>query len=92
MSIQVLGTGCATCKTLFEVTEQIALELNLGKVEYITDLAKMVDMGIMASPALVVDGEVKATGKMSREKVKEILTQNKTELEPQSGCSCDGCC
>lgn len=92
MSIQVLGTGCASCKSLFEVTQQIATELNLGTVEYITDLAKMVEMGIMSSPALVVDGEVKATGKISPEKVKQVLTQNKIELEPSSGCSCGGCC
>ena len=58
MKIQVLGSGCANCKRLYEMTSQLVKELNLdAKVEYITDVSKIVKMGIMSSPVLAVNGK-----------------------------------
>ena len=58
MKIQVLGSGCTNCKRLYEMTSQLVKELNLdAKVEYITDVSKIVEMGIMSSPVLAVNGK-----------------------------------
>lgn len=77
MHIQVMGTGCPTCKTLFERTKEAAALLGVPEeVEYITDVEKIVDAGIMHSPALVVDGKPVLTGSLPTiEKIKEILRQ-----------------
>lgn len=90
-SIQVLGSGCPTCKQLFETTKKIAAELKTDlEVEYITDITKMIEMGIMSSPALVVDGKIVLTGAGHQENsIKEALTELS---EKESGCtSCSGC-
>lgn len=58
MKIQVLGSGCPTCKKLYELTKQAVQELNLSvEVEYITDISKIIEMGVMSSPVLAVDGK-----------------------------------
>ncbi|MGB9883205.1 MAG: thioredoxin family protein, partial [Microgenomates group bacterium] len=58
MKIQVLGSGCATCKALYELTKQAVEELGLkDEVEYITDISKIIEMGIMQSPVLAIDGK-----------------------------------
>ena len=63
MKIQVLGSGCATCHKLFELTKKAVAELGLDiQVEYITDVSKIVEMGVMSSPVLAIDGEPVLTG------------------------------
>lgn len=65
MNIQILGTGCPKCNKLTEVTESAAKELGLDyQIEKITDINAIVAMGVMMTPALVVDGEVKFSGKV----------------------------
>jgi len=57
-TIQVFGSGCPTCKRLHERTEQAVKELGLEvKVEYVTDVQRLMDLGVMQSPVLAVDGE-----------------------------------
>jgi small redox-active disulfide protein 2 len=75
MEIQVLGSGCPTCKKLFETTKKIAADLGLGaEVEYITDIAKMVEMGVMQSPVLAIDGKPVLTGgSHSEEEIKKVI-------------------
>lgn len=75
MRIQVLGTGCPKCKKLAETVEAAVKELGLdSKVEKVTDLNEMVRMGVMTTPALVVDGKVKVAGKVpSVEDIKKLL-------------------
>jgi small redox-active disulfide protein 2 len=79
MTIQVLGTGCPTCKKLFERTQQAALELNLGvAVEYVDDIEKIMAMGVMSSPVLAVDGKAVLVGQLpGLDKIKELLSTNK---------------
>ncbi len=63
--IQVLGAGCPRCQQLTDVAEQGALELGLEyEIDKITDMEKIQGMGVMITPALAVDGDVKVVGKV----------------------------
>lgn len=76
MNIQVLGSGCATCKKLFELTQEAVKQLKLDeKVEYITDISKLIELGVMSSPVLAIDGKPVMVGFVPDiEKIKELLT------------------
>ena len=73
--IQILGTGCAKCAKLKENVDVAVAELGVdATVEKIEDIMKITDFGVMTTPALVVDGEVKASGKLlSVEEIKAYL-------------------
>jgi len=75
MKIQVLGSGCSTCKKLYEVTKKAVLEMGMKeKVEYITDISKIVEMGVMQTPVLAIDGKPIMTGFTSDvEKIKSLI-------------------
>ena len=75
MKIQVLGSGCANCKKLFEITQEIVKELKLDtSVDYITDVSKIVEMGIMSSPVLTVNGKPVMVGFIpNKEKIKDAI-------------------
>jgi small redox-active disulfide protein 2 len=63
--LQILGTGCPKCKKLAANTEAAANELGIEyELEKVTEINDIVKMGVMMTPALVVDGEVKVTGKV----------------------------
>ncbi len=74
--IQVLGPGCAKCQKLYENARAAADQLGLQiQVEKITDINVMMGFGVMMTPALAVDGEVKAAGKVpSVEEIKQWLS------------------
>jgi small redox-active disulfide protein 2 len=73
--IQILGTGCPKCKKLAEVAEQAARELNLEhELEKVTDIDAIIGFGVMMTPALAVDGQVKLYGRVpSIEEAKQLL-------------------
>ncbi|MEI7703058.1 MAG: thioredoxin family protein [Deltaproteobacteria bacterium] len=75
MKIQVLGTGCAKCKQLTANAEKAVAELGIGAVvEKVEDIREIMKFSVMSTPALVIDGKVKSTGKvLSPEAVKELL-------------------
>ena len=75
MKIQILGTGCAKCELLAEQAERAVSELGLDvKVEKVTGINEILDFGVMMTPALVIDGEVKIVGKVpSLQELKEML-------------------
>lgn len=63
--IKVLGTGCPKCQKLMEYAQQAVTELRLDcTVEKVTDIQKIMAYGVMMTPALVVDGAVKVSGKV----------------------------
>jgi small redox-active disulfide protein 2 len=63
--LQILGGGCAKCGKLAEVTKQAATELGIEfEIEKVTEMAKIIEFGVMTTPALVVDGDVKVSGKV----------------------------
>ena len=98
MKIQVLGSGCTTCKKLFELTKKAVLELNLKtEVEYITDIQKIVAMGLIQSPVLVVNDKPVLVGFTSdMEKIKNLIIHDNvvagTEVGNKPQCSCGGKC
>lgn len=75
MTLQVLGTGCARCKQLESEAIKAAQELGGNvQVEKITDLDAITDMGVMMTPALAIDGEVKSAGKvLSKDQILELI-------------------
>ena len=75
MKITVYGPGCTNCVTLAERAEAAAKELGLdAEVEKVEDFAEIAKAGIMSTPGLAIDGEVKAKGKvLSKEEIKELL-------------------
>jgi len=65
VKIQVLGTGCAKCKQLTANAERAVAELGLSVVvEKVEDLREIMKLGVMTTPALVVDGKVCSAGKV----------------------------
>ena len=73
--ILVLGPGCAKCEDLFRETEKAVNELNLdADVQKIKDINEIMKYGVMFTPALIVDDEVKVTGKVpSLDEIKELI-------------------
>jgi small redox-active disulfide protein 2 len=76
MKIQILGSGCAKCRALAEVADQAARDMGLTyELEKITDVKRFADFGVMFTPALVVDGAVKSSGKVpSLDEAKQLLS------------------
>jgi small redox-active disulfide protein 2 len=74
--IQILGTGCAKCEKLTEQVKQAARSLNIQyELEKVKDIQKIVEYGVMMTPAMVVDGQVKFSGKVpSVEEIKKYLS------------------
>ncbi len=79
--IQVLGSGCPTCRKLYEITEKAVRELGLSiKVDYVTDVQKIVEMGLMQSPVLAINGKPAMVGfTPDIEKIKELINKNIAE-------------
>lgn len=73
--IKILGVGCPKCKKLEEETRVAANELGLDcDIDKVTDIDKITAYGVIMTPALVVDGQVKVTGKVpSVEELKKFL-------------------
>jgi small redox-active disulfide protein 2 len=73
--LQVLGTGCPKCRKLEELTRQAALETNLEcEVLKVSEIGDIMNMGVMMTPALAVDGVVKVSGRVpSLDEIKKII-------------------
>ena len=76
MKIQILGTGCPKCSRLFENAKQALSEANLeAEVLKVQDINEITNFGVMITPALAIDGEVKSTGKLlSPDEIKQLFT------------------
>ncbi|HOK80362.1 MAG TPA: thioredoxin family protein [bacterium] len=73
--IQILGTGCPKCKKLAENAEMAAKELGIEyEIEKITNINDIMNFGVMMTPALAIDGEVKTSGRIpSVDEIKNML-------------------
>ena len=77
MEIKVLGTGCAKCQLLEKVVRQAVDEMGLdASVEKVTEFADIMSYGIMSTPGLVIDGEVRLAGRLPKlDEVKSIIAR-----------------
>ncbi|MCW3806614.1 thioredoxin family protein [Plebeiibacterium marinum] len=77
MDIKVLGSGCAKCKTLEQATKDAVAELGIeATITKVEDFIKIMEFGVMTTPALVVDGKVVSKGTLLKvEEIKELLTK-----------------
>jgi len=94
MKIEILGTGCPKCKKLNELTEETVNELVFSaKIIKVTDINKIIDYGVIVTPALVIDGDVKVAGKIpSKKEINEWIEEKKikkndTEVDKNIECS-----
>ena len=72
MNIKVLGGGCCKCENLLEAVKAAVAEKGVdAEIEYITDMAQIMEYGIMSTPALMVDNKVVSMGRVL--KAKEVL-------------------
>ena len=75
MKIEILGTGCQSCKKLEENAKKAVQEAGSeAEIMKVTDIGKIVGYGVMSTPALVVDGKVKSSGRIPEaEEIKKWL-------------------
>jgi small redox-active disulfide protein 2 len=76
MEIKVLGPGCTNCKKMEELAKTAAKELGIdAKIEKITDIGQIAMHGILSTPGLIINGNIRHSGKPlpSLEKVKELI-------------------
>ncbi|OPY32869.1 MAG: hypothetical protein A4E34_02246 [Methanoregula sp. PtaU1.Bin006] len=76
VKIEVLGTGCAKCHRLYANAEQAVKDLKIaGEVVKVEDIDAIVDRGVMMTPALLINGEVRAEGRVPDvDEIKRMLT------------------
>ena len=78
MNIKILGSGCPNCQTLEEQTKKAVEELNLKDIdiEHVKDIVEITNYGVMSTPAIVINGDVKASGRIPEiEEIKNWLKQ-----------------
>jgi small redox-active disulfide protein 2 len=78
MEIKVLGTGCAKCKSLEKLTNEVITESGIAAtVEKVEDIYKIMQFGVMSTPALVINQKVVLSGRLpSATELKEIILKN----------------
>lgn len=77
IEIKVLGPGCANCKRLEQITHKVVDALAAeAAIEKVTDYQRIIELGVMATPGLVVNGEVVSSGRIpSEDEVTEWISQ-----------------
>ncbi len=78
MNIKILGTGCPRCKALEQVTLNAVAEMGItADIEKVEDIVKIMNYGVMHTPALVIDEKIALSGRVpSLTEVKEVITKN----------------
>lgn len=77
MKLEILGSGCANCQKLEAITREAVRDLALADVEVVkvTDMKAIMGYGVMATPGLVIDGKVVASGRVpSKAEVTSLIT------------------
>ncbi len=90
LEIKILGTGCAKCKNLHQLTEEVVKENNINvNIEKVEDIEKIMEYEVMNTPALVVDNKVVVKGRVpSKKEISEYLLSNKNPDDKSSSCCC----
>lgn len=78
MNIKILGTGCSRCKALEQITRNAVAEMGItADIEKVEDIVKIMNYGVMRTPALVIDEKIALSGHVpSLTEVKEVITKN----------------
>ena len=99
MEIKILGSGCAKCNELERLAREAVATLGIdASVEHVEDFAQIMSFGVMTTPALVVDGQVRIAGRVPAAADMVKLIESAAGAGPasgsQGGCSCGsgGCC
>lgn len=81
MKIEILGTGCAKCKTLEEIVKQAVAKVGgFHQVEKVEDIMKIMEYNVISTPGLVIDSKVVSTGKvLSVDEVIKLIEEAKNE-------------
>lgn len=81
MKIEVLGSGCKKCTNLATDIQQVAKDLAINiELSKVTDMAAILDYGVMSTPAIVIDGVVVSAGKVpSHQEIEQLLTQDPSQ-------------
>jgi small redox-active disulfide protein 2 len=76
MKIEIIGSGCAKCKKLYELTKEVAQDLNIqDTILYSTDMNKIIAMGVMQSPVLAINDKPVLVGILpDKDKFKQIIS------------------
>jgi len=79
MKIKILGSGCPNCKKLYANTQEALADLGVeATIEKVEEMDRIIDYGVMKTPALVIDEQVKAVGKvLGKEEIKQLILQAK---------------
>lgn len=77
MEIKVLGPGCAKCHALEKATREVVQEMGIeATVNAVSDLKEIISCGVLLTPGLVINGKVKASGKvLSKSDIKKYINQ-----------------
>jgi small redox-active disulfide protein 2 len=68
LEVKILGPGCPNCEKLEQMVYKVMADSNIaGEVEHVRDLAEIANYGIVPTPALVINGEIKVSGRLPRE-------------------------
>ncbi len=97
MTIKILGSGCPKCQTLEDNAKKAVDEIGLKniQIDHIHDIVKIAEYGVMSTPAIVIDEQVKASGRIPDvEEIKKMITGQKEEnnTPDANACSCGGKC
>ncbi|MFW6040604.1 MAG: thioredoxin family protein [Thermoplasmatota archaeon] len=78
MRIEIFGTGCRKCQRLEKHVEEAVDELSIkADIEKVEDISEIAERGVMKTPSLAIDGEVKISGRVpSKNTIKELLKEN----------------
>lgn len=94
MKMKVLGSGCMSCKRLYDNAKEATRDMENVELEYITDMEKIISYGIMRTPAIVIDDNVVSQGIiLSKEDIKKLLKNSENaESCCDDDCKCNGDC
>jgi small redox-active disulfide protein 2 len=68
LEVKILGPGCPNCEKLEQMVYKVMADSNIaGEVEHVRDMAEIANYGILPTPALVINGQIKASGRLPRE-------------------------
>lgn len=79
MQIKVVGTGCRKCKALLAATEEAVKNTGVqAEIEYVTDMIKIAETGLLSTPGLIIDNKIVSSGKvLEAQAVAELIEKNK---------------